>query len=267
MRRIRGGSGFGDNLYVQAVCRYFNNELKEPLTVATPYPDLFRKLDLMTVAPFSKTNAQIIAHYTQRKKNHSTSQFMDCCMQAGINRGTELKLDWEYRNGTQSQLIKNKAKGRPILVVQMPRMPMARNDPFGIELLPTEQSLREAVKILTEMTGSYTVLIGKGASLYDINTNYSAVNKTNISELLDIAHVADRFIGQVSSLIPMAESFGKPVLSVFSRKGFTSKNWFISSILPNKVNHYDSSISIMDDDPREKIESRLTKWIESTTLA
>ena len=259
MRRIRGGSGFGDNLYVQAVCRYYNNVLKEPLSVATPYYDLFKELELIEPTGFTKAGAQIIAHYTQRKKNTSTSQFKDCCLQAGAPIDTELKLDWQYQNGTQSEIIRQKAKGRPILVVQMPRMPMARQDPFGIELLPTESALKNAVEILAEKTGSYTVLIGKGSALYDINTHYSAVNKTTIPELLDVAHVADRFIGQVSSIIPMAESFGKPVLSVFSRRGFNSANWFISSILPNKVNHYDSSISIVDDDPPEKIESRLNK--------
>lgn len=255
MNRIRGGSGLGDNLYVQAASRYIMNERKEFLEIATPFPDLFRSFSgRCSVIPFTKARAKYVAHYTTRKRMPDTSQFEDVCINLGIPTSTELVLDWPYKETKIGLMLLQAAKGKRILTVQMPRMPMGRPDNFGIELLPELAPLQNALDMLKEEHDLFTVMVGRGKPLYQLNNiDLDMSNKTNVRELLEISASTDLFYGQVSSIIPLAESFKKPVLTTFARRGLKSGNWFISCITPKKVNHRESSKSIVDDSSEEEV--------------
>ena len=90
MKRIRGGMGIGDALYVQAVARYLVNR-GETLEVCTAWPDVFRPIrDKVLFAPFSRHNIQYLAHYSLRKGRPETTQFEDCCIQGGMQHSIPL---------------------------------------------------------------------------------------------------------------------------------------------------------------------------------
>lgn len=261
-KRIRGGSGLGDSLYVQAIVRYLVNELGQEMTVASPHSELFRQFgDRVEVIPHCKNNMQYVAHYAPRKQTKGTTQFQDCCINCGVPRDIPLKLDWPGPSGNLTLRTRQEAAGRPIVLVQMPRMPFSRSDPFGIELLPGREGLQHGIDAIKE-SGAFTVKVGKGSELYSVHgIDLDLSNRTDLRDLLELSNIADAGFGQVSFIIPLMESFGKPVLSVVARKGLSSRNPFISSITPEKVNHYASSISYVDDQkPRHIMESVQSLW-------
>lgn len=255
-KRIRGGSGLGDSLYVQAIVRYLVHERKERITVAAPHADLFKHYgDAVEVIAHCKTNMDYVAHYASRKNRPGTSQFEDCCINCGVPKDIPLQYDWPGPVGKLSADIRQRAAGKPIILLQMPRMPFSRNDPFGIELLPEQSGIQKGIDAIKK-AGGYIVKIGKGGELYKVqNVDLDMSNKTTIRDLLEIANVADGGFGQVSFIIPLMESYGKPVLTVLARKGLQSKNPFISSITADKVNHYkESSWTYVDDSMDDVIE-------------
>src|SRR6185369_13534403 len=98
----------------------------KPVRVNSNWPDVFRPLvPRLEVDPFMR-RANRIAHYITRKQLTGTTQFEDCCINGGITdyKQAELKLDWTPVNPDWSRQLRERAEGRPIVAVQMPRAPM-----------------------------------------------------------------------------------------------------------------------------------------------
>lgn len=241
MKTIRGGMGLGDALYVQAVARHLVAK-GQRLQVATAWPDVFRFIDVQTV-PFRRSDIDILAHYS-RRKNHRTGQFEDVCIQAGIDGPVELRVDWQTAD---SDLVRRlRADGRPIVCVQLPRSPMGRSDGFGSELLPDCKVIQRAIDFLGGR--ALVVQIGAGQALFRFKgIDVDLSNETTVSELLDVASIADGFLGYVSFLVPLAESFSKPALLVWSKRGLKSPTGYIRQITPQKVLHRSTSMHVVDD--------------------
>lgn len=238
--------GLGDALYLQAVVRHLVRK-GQKVEVCTEWPDVFRPLkDHVKFSPFSRTNIQILAHYSMRKGIAGTTQFEDCCLQAGIREPVEFKLDWWPVNaGLVAQIRK---PWKPILCVQLPRAPMGRSDGFGAELLPDCGVIQQAIDRLKDR--AYIVQIGSGEALYRFKgIDLDLSNATSVSDLIDVAYAADGFLGYCSFLVPLAESLGKPAVLVWSRRGLHSRQPFISRITPQKILHRKSSRWIVDDEP------------------
>jgi hypothetical protein len=246
MRSIRGGMGLGDALYVQSVARYFVQR-GEKLAVCTEWPDVFRPLgDMVKIKPFTRMGVQILAHYSLRKGIKDTDQFQDCCIQAKIKEPVELRLDWRV---IRPELIADlRRHGKPIALVQLPRSPMGRKDGFGAELLPDCRAIQNCIDALR---GRYTVVqVGSGKPLYEFTgIDVDLANKTTVCDLIDIASAADLFLGYVSFMVPLAESFDKPALFVWSRRGLSAPHPYIQRITPSKILHKRTSFYVMDDDP------------------
>lgn len=250
MKRIRCGSGLGDNIYLQSIVRHLVDRGME-LEVCTGWPMLFKHFgDRVKVAPFEKVNIDIVAHYVSRKAVVGTDQFEDMCISAGIADAVELKLEWQVRD---TEIVRKlRAAGRPILVVQMPRPPMARTDGFADELLPDCRVIQKAIDRLKG--SAFLVQIGSGESLFKFDgIDLDLANQTTIEDLLDIASVAAGFLGYCSFIIPMAEGQSKPILLVWSRRGLKSRTPFIRRITPTKILHRQTSMWVVDDDTNEKI--------------
>ncbi len=144
--------------------------------------------------------------------------------------------------------------GKPVLVVQLPRSPMGRTDGFGAELLP---DCRVIQKLIDRARETHTVVqVGAGAALFKFEgIDLDLANGTTVAEMLDVAAVADRFLGYVSFLVPLAESFNKPALFVWSRAGLdTRQHLYVRQITPKKVLHKPSSRFVIDDWMQEKID-------------
>lgn len=254
MKSIRCGMGLGDSLYLQSVARWFVQR-GEYMHIASAWPDVFLPLAHGSkVVPFRRNNIDVLAHYSLRKKFTHTDQFEDCCIQAGIKELVELKLDWTV---TDSELVDRlRQRGKPIVCVQLPRNPMNRQDGFGAELLPDCGAIQRAID---SIQGRATIVqVGGGKSLYDFRgIDIDLANKTNLKQLIDVASVADSFLGYCSFLVPLAEGFDKPALFVWSRRGLSAKHPYIRQITPKKILHKDSSLHVFDDQKQISGESLL----------
>jgi hypothetical protein len=245
LKSIRGGMGFGDALYVQSVARHIVKS-GQKLRVRTAWPDVFRPLEgMVETVPFARQGVDILAHYSQRKPIQGTTQFQDCCISAGIKEPVEMRLDWKVVK--QGLADKVRQSGKPVLVVQLPRTPMGRTDGFGASLLPDCRVIQRFID--EAKPDHFIVQIGAGEPLFKFRgIDMDLANKTSVCETIDVASVADRFLGYVSFLVPLAESFGKPALFVWSRKGLKDRMQYVRQITPQKVLHQPTSKFVFDDE-------------------
>lgn len=247
MKTIRCGRGLGDSLYLQSVVRHLiETGTHRRMRVRSDYPDVFRPLgERVEVTPFNR-NVDILAHYSARKGRAGTTQFEDCCHAAGIAGPVDLRLDWTVSDeGLTDRLLPSLL---PIVLVQLPRSPMGRTDGFGAELLPDCRSIQLAIDVLRD--SALIVQVGAGEPLYRFTgIDVDLSNQTTVAQLLDVASVADGFLGYCSFMLPLAESFNKPALMVWSRRGLTAGHPYVRQITPLKVIHKPATtIAVMDDD-------------------
>lgn len=245
MKSIRCGRGLGDSIYLQSIVRHMLEKGSTRMCVRSDYPDVFKPLARrVDVTPFNRT-VDILAHYSARKGVQGTTQFQDCCRAAGIYDDVDLRLDWPVDDHALVQSLK--AHGRPIIVVQLPRSPMGRTDGFGAELLPDCRSIQLAIDHLRER--ALIVQVGAGDALFKFTgIDVNLANRTSISQLLDVASAADGFLGYCSFMLPMAESFSKPALMVWSSRGLRAGHPYIRQITPLKVIHRKTTTAVMDND-------------------
>jgi len=249
-----GKNGLGDALYLQSVVRHFVRQ-GYLVEACSRWPELFLPLkDSVKVVPFRRDRIDRIAHYSIRMLQKSnTDQFVDCCIQAEIKEPVELKLDWEIiTNNVLVDFVKREAKGKPIVLVQLPREPMGREDGFARDLLPRPEAYQQAIRAISDR--ALIVQVGKGDSVYELkNIDIDLSDKTSISSLLDLALICDAMLGYVSYFVPLAESFDKKLLCVWSRKGLQSREEYLRRLTPHKIFHKRSCSAVMDDDSEDSI--------------
>ena len=243
MKSIRCGRGFGDSLYLQAAVRHLLMRGGLRMRVASDWPDVWRPLgDRVEVIPFTR-RVDIVAHYVMGKRRLDTTQFQDVCQRAGIEGDAELRLDWTVTNPALVDEVQK--DGRPVLIVQMPRTPMGRTDGFGKTLLPDCRAIQV---LIDEARDTHRIVqIGAGQPLFHFRgLDLDLANRTTVAETIDAVSVADRCLGYVSFLVPLAESLDKPATFVWSRRGLDDGQPFISSITPRKVLHKATSRAVID---------------------
>lgn len=241
MRSIRAGRGLGDAIYLQSIVRHLTAG-GERLEVCTDWPDLFRVFgDCAILSPFRRTDVDLVAHYTIRKGVAGTDQFKDCCLAVGIGKDIEFRLEWKARPAP----LRNAC--RPVILVHLIREPFARDDGYGLDLLPDGRRLQEAIDRLREH-GAFLVQVGKGAPLHALHGfDLDLVGQTSVPTLLDLASRADGFLGYCSFFAPLAEALGRPALFIWSRKGLNSRQEYIRQIVPAKILRLPSSLWCVDD--------------------
>lgn len=260
MISVRGGAGLGDAIYIQSIVRHFV-EQGHKVEVCTAWPDVFRPLDGKVVySAFRRKPIDKLAHYATRRGAVGTTQFEDACITAGITKPIDLRIDW---NPVSVSLVqKLTASGKPVVVVQMPRAPFGRTDGKYTEFLPDCRRVQQAIDALRGL--AFLVQVGKGEPSY----RYSGIDldlrdATNVTDVIDIGYVADAFLGQCSFIIPLAESFRKPALLVWSRRGLKSQHEVIRQMTPKKILHRETSRHVVDDcndqELREAVDALLEK--------
>ena len=250
IKRIRSGRGLGDTLYMQAVVRNLV-AAGEKLQVCTDYPEVF---DGMPVEfdIFSRHNIDYLCHYTKRK-HERTNQWEDICISASV-KAADLKIDWQIKNPALVNEVRDMADGRKILFVHGGREPMARKDKFGRELLPDGKAFNKALGLLKDY---FRLQVGDSELLYTLNVDKNFNRGTSVSDVLDIAASADAFFGQCSFIIPLAESFDKKLMVLWSSKGLKSCEPYIGTITPRKILSKPTSRFIMDDWDDDRIEKEM----------
>jgi hypothetical protein len=253
---VRGGAGLGDALYVQAIARHMVGRGMCDVEVCTEWPDVFRPLgDKVKLSPFRRRPITHLAHYSLRRGITGTSQFEDCCIQARVAGPVDLRIDWTPVNAALVSRLRS--CGRPVVLVQMPRTPFDRTDGFGAEFLPDVAMIQRAIDKLRDK--AFLVQIGKGRpERFDGKrlvafAGYGGIdldlaNTTSVADVIDAAFAADAFLGQCSFMVPLAESFAKPALFVWSRRGLNSPHQVIRQMAPAKVLHRkDKCRAVIDD--------------------
>jgi hypothetical protein len=247
MKRVRGGSGLGDSLYIRPIC----DELMrrgDKVTALSNYPDVFIGSGVK-VEPFSRDNIDVIAHYVEGKTNNKTNQWRDVCNRAKID--TEMKFAWAIRNHALIKRIRTEANGRKIIVIHGGRSPMGRRDGFAIDLMPTRDAF---LSVIESLHGCLMVGIGSTDDRkYEIPVDIDLADTTSVSDLLDMAYICNGMIAQCSFAVPMAECFDKPLLAIWSARAKSSNQEYIRTITPQKVLSKPGSTFIMDDWDKNKI--------------
>lgn len=247
---IRGGSGLGDAIYLQAIARHLTRQ-GHRLEVCCDHRDVFLPLaDAVTLSPFRRAPIDRLAHYAALRHRSGTTQFEDGCIQAGIREKVELRIDWKPRNLSLVEHLRGASK--PVIVLQQARAPFGRSDGFGLEFAPDWRVIQKVI----DRIGSrcFFVQIGKGTAFHRYSgIDLDLTDRTSVADLLDIGFAADGFLGQCSFIIPLAESFVKPALLVWSRKGLQSPKLVIRQMTPQKILHRPSSRYVIDDFPDNEI--------------
>lgn len=246
--RIRGGAGLGDSIYLRPIVDYLVREGKR-VTVLSNYPELFEDSGA-DVQPFTRTRAEVIAHYVTRKSRTDTNQWQDVCICAGVPQDLALTFKWRVRNEALVSDLRMKAAGDPLVLVHGGRVPMGRTDSFGRELLPTAGGFQAA---LNSFADCFTVRIGKGEQLYPLSTDMDLNGDTSISDLLDIASACDGMVAQCSFAVPLAEVFDRPLLAVWATHGLQAAHPYIKQITPQKILSKPTSAFVLDQWPKSQI--------------
>jgi hypothetical protein len=242
---IRGGRGIGDALYLQSIVRHLTEKGRR-LRVCTDWPDIFSQLGgSVETEPFRRNSVERVSHYTTRKTVEGTDQFQDCCINAGVSEPVDLRLDWRVVNPNVLSKAWNPHR-LPIIVVQMPRGPFGRSDGYGLELLPDFRRIQDAIEVLSSK--AFIIQVGAGKPLFKFEgVDLDLSSQTSVCDLLDIASLAHGFLGYCSFIVPLAESFLRPALLLWSRRGLQSKDEYIRTITPSKILHRASSSAAVDD--------------------
>lgn len=259
-KSIRCGRGLGDSLYLQGVVRHLV-EKGQRLHVMTDWPQVFTPLkDKIEIHPFTRERIDIIAHYTLRKSYKGTTQFQDCCLQAGITEKVDFRLDWKPTKLDMINKVKCQANGKPILLVELVREPMNRTDNFAIDLLPNYEVMQQVFDLIKK--DYFTVLIGKGAAKYVYEgIDLDLRNETDVEDVINLAYISDAIYGYCSFFVPLAESLNKKAMFVWSRKGLVSSEQFIRTITPEKILHKDSSFYVIDNWDQETITEKVDEFL------
>lgn len=263
-RSIRGGAGLGDAIYVAGVVRHLLAR-GDALEICTKFPDVYRQMQgRYRLAPYRRAPVDIVAHYTGRRDKVGTSQFADCCITAGLRSDLEFRLDWKPQN--LDLIARLRGAGKPIIVVQMPRAPFARDDGYGVEFLPDVCIIQRAIDMLAGR--AFVVQIGQGKpERFDgqmlvpfegyHGIDLDLANRTSVCDVMDIGITAHGFLGQCSFIIPLAECFGKPAQIVWSRRGLKSPHHVIRQMTPQKVLHRATSRAVIDDCSDEELRAAI----------
>lgn len=242
MKSIRGGSGLGDSIYLASVVRHLLGK-GEPLLVRSDWPAVFSQLPVQ-VEPFTRAGIDVLGHYSSRKHLLGSTQFEDLCACAGITEPVDLRLDWKPSNLALIDRIRS--PGKKVVVTMLPRSPMGRSDGFGAELLPNCKVIQTYIDSLGDAT---VVQVGAGQPLFAFRgIDVDLANQTTVSDLLDVASQADGFLGYVSFLVSLAESFDKPAMFVWSKRGLRAGSAYVRRITPQKVLHLESSRYVIDEE-------------------
>jgi hypothetical protein len=223
---------------------------------------VFRTLaPAVSASPFRRERIDRIAHYSMRRDKDGTTQFQDCCIQAGINEPVDLQINWNTTNRDLEQYIWAKAGKRPIICVQLPRAPFNRKDGFGAEFLPDCSVIQRAIDRIKDR--AFLIQIGAGEALYKFDgIELDLTNKTSVCELIDVGSMADGFLGYCSFIVPLSESFDTPSLLVWSRRGLSSPQPVVRRMTPQKILHKKSSRYVIDNCSEKELAQAADAFLE-----
>lgn len=248
MIAIRGASGLGDSVYLRPIIEHFVRAGRDPVALSN-YPEVFEGAGC-SVEPFRRERVDVVAHYVMGKGRTDTTQFRDMSIAAGIAEPVPFAFAWPVKNAELVAAVRERAAGRPVVLVHGGRRPMARTDGFGMELLPDPAAFEAAIEGLE---GCHLVGIGRDEPIYPLRVDQDLKGETTVTDLLDLFATCDGVLAQCSFAVPMSEAFDRPLLAVWAARGLAVTNQYIRQITPKKILAKPTSRHVVDDAQLDKI--------------
>lgn len=250
MIRINSPKGLGDAIHLRAIVLHLL-ERGEEIEVYTGWPEVFTGLPVVL-----RTHEQIADHDQIRHamaclhccipEIMGMSLFQNACRQAGIVEPVALRMDWKVKDGKRIRRIKARAAGKPILLYQ----PVKKaNNAQQAELRPDRDAYRA---YLQGMKGYFRIKVGNAAFTIDdprLPVDLDLFNKTTVSEVFDIATIADCFFSEDSYIQVIAQAMNKPVTWMFARKGESSAFSRSRNARPSRMIHRTDLVTVVYDHP------------------
>lgn len=245
---FRSAAGFGDSFYSVCILEHLLKRFPQ-IVIRTRHPSLFAHLPGVITERWHKGNEDLAIHYNGRKSCADTNIWQDLLMGAGIDIITPFKIAWKPKERVHiDKIAAMNTQKKKVCVVGSPHTPFARNDGYGLDLRPKWEIFDKIIRAFQDKL--FFVQIGLKREQYEIKgIDLDLVGKTSDCDTLDIATVADCFIGQNGYIIPLAESQSKPLFVVYSRKGLQSGDPLISNTKPEKILSKPTSGWAVDDEP------------------
>lgn len=258
---IRGGSGLGDAMYLRPIAEHFAKT--QSVTAHTDYPEVFIG-STAQVAPFTRRGITVLAHYSTARFNPKTTQYQDMLNSAGIRQAVPLRFTWNIRNPSLIERLRDKAGGRPLILLHGGRAPFGRIDGFGKRLMPERWGFEAALSALEDC---FVVRVGK-ADQYPLPVNVDLHGKTTVSDVCDLGSACDGVLAQCSWAVPLAEIFDKPLLAVWASRGLVGgAGDVIRTITPQKILSKSTSSFVVDDWPKERIRDATRRALNPIEIA
>lgn len=260
---LKGASGLGDTIIAWPIVKYYAKRF-DIVNYMTDYPELYETIPNVRCYPHKKLNYMIDAAgrkhpvdirftYCPRKYTPGSNQFEDSCISAKVSESIKLEIDWIIQNDNLVEDILAASLGKKICILAAPYEPFGRDDDFG-KLLRIKPDIMQAI-VDKYKDKVYFVQVGNNNVLHQIKGIMNIINKTTVSDLMDLVQVADFTLAQVGNMLPLSEALGTPSFTIFSSDGLKSENRFISSIKPEKVVTYPKiNKSVIDGNITEAVE-------------
>jgi hypothetical protein len=260
---LKGASGLGDTIIAYPIIKWYAQRYNT-VYYMSDYPELYETLPNVKCYPHQKINyfrlgegnkhpVDIRFTYTPRKYTEGTSQFVDSCMSAKAPDDLKFKIDWEVKNHKLITDIANWADGRKICILSAPYEPFGREDQWGALLRINPDLVQKIVDTYKDKV--YFVQIGNSFVLHRIKGIINLIEKTTVSDLMDLVRWADFGLSQIGNLLPMCEALNTKNFIIFSKAGLETDNRFLSSITPDKTVHYKHlNTSVVDDNIDKAVE-------------
>lgn len=236
MVRLVAPKGLGDAVYLRAIVLHLIGR-GEKVAVSTEWP---QALDGLGVEFRSRADVDSTYRPAGFSLHHKLAglhegyagldQFEICCRRAGLDEEpVTLQIQWAVKNKWLCKKVRSDAAGRPILIYQ-PRKRQGQSD-----LTPKLEAFDEWLDAHKEF---YRVRVGNKSFINadeSRDCDLNLVGATLVSDVFDLATVADLFFSEPSYLGMLAEAIDKPSVWMLSRDTVNQDDW--NHLTPQRMFH------------------------------
>lgn len=216
---IAGPKGLGDAIYIRAIALHLIGQGKR-VAVSTHWPDVFLGVPV-SIVPLNGNEMQV--GFSLRHPGGGSypdtaglSQFDIWCRRAGIAEPVKLELRWPVQNRNLVRLIRRKAAGRKILVYQ----PRKKDNPLSPRRNPFYAWVRERSDCYRVRVGHPQFVEGAVS-----DCEMDLVGQTGVTDIFDVATVADLFFGDLCYLGIVADALEKRSVCMLSSEAVAAPGW------------------------------------------
>lgn len=248
MIELRGPKGLGDAIYLRSIALHVLDRGEE-VSVFTQWPEVFAGLPVTIRSQTESPDPEALRSafyclFCRIPGPKSLDQYSMMCAQVGLPEPAPLRLGWTVRNRALVDRIARMAGERKILLFQPPK---AANGPEQEMLRPRESAFNAA---LARHDGYFKVRVGCSKYLQPSAApcDLDLLDQTSVSDLLDLATVADLFFGDSCALLVMADALEKPSVYVMTRRSLKSAQQRVCNQTGDRLFHRSHLVTTVYDE-------------------